>query len=213
MQHNPFYKMHAYTKTTLLAFASLLTAVITQAQKAKSSRVENLSKVTFINPGFAYEAKTGESSTLYSQLFMNYSATFETSLDGSDIDITSYFDPALAVQYRFYYNYNRRAEAGKRVEKKSLNFVAPVFEGHLTKRPFAGSDFAEENRRMLTTIGGVWGMQRNYAGRFSLDIYAGLGYSFGKTTEYISANQTTTKTEAIPAVIAQINIGVWLGKN
>ncbi len=192
---------------------SMLSADSLMAQESSPSVTENVAKVTFLNPGFAYEAKTGKSKTLYTQIFLNTSLRFDLEDDiyADQVTSTAYFDPALSTQYRFYYNYKKRNGAGKRTAKNSMNFFAPIYEGHLSKAPFPGTSFEEIDRRLLSTIGAVWGMQRNYAGRFSLDIYTGLGYTFGKESEVINGT-LKSGTSGAPALIAQVNIGIWLGK-
>jgi len=183
-----------------------------QAQEDSSPATENVARLTLLNPGVAYEAKTGKTNSLMLHAFLNSSFAVETDFfDGTD-DIIWYVDPSLSAQYRFYYNLQKRMESGKRTAKNSANFIAPVYEGYLTKRPLDASESEYENRRVISVIGAVWGMQRNYAGRFSLDLYAGPGVGFGKTYDYGIQGSRNIKTGVTFSLLAQVNIGFWLGK-
>jgi hypothetical protein len=181
------------------------------AQDDTGPEVTDVVKATFLNPGISYEKKTGKFQTLYGQAFMNTSAYYTySSYYGSESNI--YFDPALALQYRFYYNAVQRTKKGRRTEMNSLNYIAPVYEVVFSKRRVSEFYSDEKDRRAINTIGLAWGFQRNYRKRFSLDLYLGLGYQFSKATSYDNNGQPFTRTEGLLGSVAQINLGFWLNR-
>lgn len=204
-------------KTTLPAIApylffllACLACLKSYSQQEKTTMVSNVTRLTFLNPGISQEITIGKRQTLFGQLFVNTSASAITYNNGQDININFYFDPALSVQLRHYYNGERRSGRGKRTEMNSMNYFAAIAETFISKYP-ANSDYIQEKRRPVTTLGAAWGLQRNYKGRFSLDLYLGAGYRFARSTIYTIPQPTTVNpTELI--LVSQINIGGWLNK-
>src|SRR5215213_6679834 len=139
----------------------------------------SVAKVTILNPGLSYETRIGKFQTVYGQAFMNVSASYSYSSSmGSNSKF--YFDPAVTLQYRYYYNGMKRMEMERRTEMNSMNYVAAVSEVIFSKMRLSTNYFDEWNRRAITRLGVVWGLQRNYRQRFSLDLNMGLGYMFAK---------------------------------
>lgn len=124
------------------------------------------------------------------------------------------FDPGLSLQYKYYYNSAKRAAKNKRTEMNSLNYIGPVagiiFYDEQTMYSLYDT---QKNHRTLNSVGFVWGLQRNYRSRFSLDLNCGLGYAFGKSTipvEY--ATRLVTKNFGEVRILGQINLGFWINK-
>jgi hypothetical protein len=82
------------------------------SQNIEESELSNVTKATFLNPGISYEKKIGKFQSLYAQAFMNtsFGLGYSSSLGNTSF---IYFDPALAVQYRYYYNFAKREAKGK----------------------------------------------------------------------------------------------------
>lgn len=179
------------------------------SQDESGVHTTNVTKVTFVNPGASYEQSIGRLQTLYAQAFMNTSATFSYS---GALGNTSkfYFDPALTIQYRYYYNGKRRAAKDKRTEMNSMNYLTAVSENVLSKRPFV-TGMEENNYRLINSLGLAWGFQRNYIKRFSLDFYVGLAVLFAKSTSQ-TYPQTVQDNFTQLAPMSQINIGYWLNR-
>jgi hypothetical protein len=179
-----------------------------------SDNVTDVLKVTIINPGVAYEKRIGKFQTVIGQLFINTSIS--SSLNNNNTttpEVTLYFDPAISLQYRYYYNYERRSDNDKRTDMNSMNYVGVALETFFSKINLDESFFAEQKRRAINSIGVIWGIQRNYHKRFSLDLNFGLGYrstSFTKTTGF-PPSTSTVKTGRISS-IGQLNLGIWLNK-
>lgn len=171
----------------------LFTATNCFSQDQEKFAITDVIKVTFLNPGVGYEKPIGKFQSLYAQAFINtsFAIGYSSSLGNTS---SIYFDPALTLQYRYYYNFAKREAKGKRTDMNSLNYVSLLMQTIFSKESISSSYFPEENRRAINTFGIVWGIQRNYKKRFSLDLNLGLGYFFAKVTttnyqgQYISKN-------------------------
>ena len=105
----------------------LLLSVSSFTQDTKVADVTDVIKANFFDPGISYEKRIGESQTLYGQAFLSTSIYigYSSALGNmSGVDIY----PALTLQYRYYYNGNKRAEKGKRTAMNSLNYIGIVTE-------------------------------------------------------------------------------------
>lgn len=181
------------------------------SQQKDQPQVGNVSKLTFLNPGFSFEKKTGSNQTVVGSIFMNAFAALGYS---GSLGNTSkfYFDPAYSLQYRFYYNRLKRQLSGKRIEQNSLNYITPVFKSVFSRRRISSSHIIESKRRAINTIAVVWGIQRNYKTRFSLDLGLGTGYLFTKAT--LPDNRGEIKKERVGkfTIMGQLNLGFWLNR-
>lgn len=170
----------------------------------------DVTKLTFFNPGASFEKSIGNKSTLHGHLFFNTSVSYSYS-DAFGGDFNASFDPALLVQYRYYYNYNQRQQKEKRTEMNSMNYISPTFQTVFTKNAVASDHIVEFKSRPVNVAGVVWGMQRNYAKRFSLDLNLGLGYLF-TTTTLQGAPQPQKESVGMVTMMGQFNLGFWLNK-
>lgn len=188
-----------------------LLSASTFCQDKNKTDVTNVYKVTFLNPGASAEFRIGKYQTLYGRAYLYTSVAEINSFDEKRVDV--YFDPAGALQYRYYYNAIKRSKAKKRTELNSLNYLAAVYEVFFSKLPLSASYYKELNRRAISQAGFVWGIQRNYKKRFSLDFNIGLGYLFGKgTTRNLITNEDFRETIGSVTYIAEINLGFWLNR-
>jgi hypothetical protein len=194
-----------------------ITTIASNCFSQDETDIVNITKVTFLNPGISQELRIGKLQSIYLQAFMNTSAYFTYSSSfGSESAI--YFDPAVTGQYRYYYNAAKRADKDKRTEMNSLNYVGGVVETFFSKIPLYKDDiFAdppdEPKRRAVTRIGAIWGIQRNGMKRFSLDLNLGLGYMFGKTTNYdFNTGETYSSNRSQVTMLGQLNLGFWLNR-
>jgi hypothetical protein len=201
-----------FLRTTLLTTCTLIAISGFSQKKGQDEIIDvtNVTKATFLNPGISYEARIGKKQTLFGQAFMNTSFSYSYS-DYFGSDFSLYWDPAFTAQYRYYYNGSRRQEKGKRTAMNSMNYIGTVYEVSFTRAPISGKYWGEENRRALNRIGAFWGFQRNYKGRFSLDLNLGLGYMFGKSTIY-DGTGFISQTGGDFSMLGQINFGFWLNK-
>jgi len=189
----------------------LLISVNCFSQDNEKRVITDVTKATFLNPGISYEKAIGKFQTLYGQAFMNTSFGFSYSSSlGTNAYI--YFDPALAIQYRYYYNFARREAKGKRTEMNSLNYVSAILQTVFSKGAISSSYFNETNRRPVYTFGLAWGLQRNFPKRFSLDFNLGGGCVYAKSTTLDDAGHYVSKNAAEFRTFGQLNLGFWLNK-
>lgn len=197
-------------KLACLCFFVLVFAITVSAQKSEID-VTNVTKVTMLNPGLSYEARVAKFQTLYLHGFMAPSGYFAYS-DALGVQSSFYLDPAADLQYRFYYNGMKRAEMEKRTEMNSMNYVTIMSEVVFSKTRLSDSYIEESNRRAITRFGVGWGMQRNYAKRFSLDLNMGFGYLMSTGTQYVGGGQTMKRNISNATFMGQLNLGFWLNR-
>jgi hypothetical protein len=171
--------------------------------------VRDVTKLTFFNPGITYEKRIGKLQSLYAQAFLSTAIYLGySSALGNTSSINFY--PALALQYRYYYNAAKRIAKGKRTEMNSLNYISALAETDFYRENVSSN--GEKELRASKVFGIAWGLQRNYPKRFSLDLSFGLGYIFTKETTVNDAGQYITKNVGEFTNVGQIGLGFWLNK-
>lgn len=181
------------------------------AQSGSPSAVTDVTRISFLSPGISYEKGMSEYQTLYVQGLMATSFTYSySSAMGSNSSL--YFDPAFTIQYRFYYNAAARQAKGKRTALNSLNYIAPILETVFSRRRVRDSDYDENNRRAVNTLGVAWGFQRNYPKRFSLDLNFGYGALLTRASYPDGNGQIIRKNVIQAAPVGQLTLGFWLNR-
>jgi hypothetical protein len=194
------------TLTSLMIFASL----VSHAQEDRPVRdVRDVFRATLLSTGLSYEKAIGTHSTAYGHLYIR-GAVEETPY--GDNDLGFFIDPVLNLQYRYYYNGLKRRERGRRTDMNSMDYIAGTWETWFTKAPLDGGAIERDTRRPATTLGAVWGLQRNYRNRFSLDLNLGMGYRFAKTTNLLLTGQPQERSIQRFTPIVQCHIGIWLNR-
>jgi hypothetical protein len=176
-------------------------------QQAKEVDVTDVFKANFFDPGISYEKRLGFSQTLYGQAFLSTSIYigYSSALGNlSSVDIY----PALTLQYRYYYNGDKRANKGKGTALNSMNYLTIVAEADF----YTDRSWDQDVSRVLKTFGTAWGFQRNYPKRFSLDFNIGVGYAFSKKTVMSLPGEYTSISFADFTTLGQISLGFWLNK-
>ena len=179
------------------------------SQDSIPADVRDVTKVTFFDPGITYEKRIGKFQTLYAQAFLStdiYIGYSSTLGNLSRID----FYPALGLQYRYYYNAEKRKAKGKRIAMNSMNYLSALAETNFYRETV--SPDGEKELRALKVLRVAWGFQRNYPKRFSLDLSFGLGYIFWKETMINDLGQYSNKNAGALRYIAHIGLGFWLNK-
>ena len=198
-------------KTTIMNFKEIWFLILFFAgnncfsQDKSQADIVNITKLTFLDPGISYEKRIGKLQSLYFEAFMSISGSIGYS-DALGNTSTFYLDPSLALQYRYYYNSEKRQSKGKRTDMNNLNYFSAIIETVFSKRRVSSNYFEERDHRTINTIGLVWGIQRNYKSRFSLDLNLGPGYYFTKATVGGTIHVSGFTT------IGQLNFGFWLNK-
>ena len=176
--------------------------------------VTDITKVT-LHPGFSYEKRIGKHQTLYGQVFpaINFSFDFSDGIDGYNSDASFYIDPALYVQYRFYYNGGKRQRKKKRTELNSMNYIGVVDRTVLSKHPVNSDYEMEDHYRTMNTLGVIWGLQRNFdRSRISIDLNVGPAIAFAKSTYTDLSGHKQTYVYNEFTLFTQFDVGFWLNK-
>lgn len=194
----------------LLSILALIATLTSHAQEEKPGReVRDVLRATLISTGLSYEKEIGNRSTAYGHLYVR-GAIEETPY--GDNELGFFIDPVLNLQYRYYYNGMKRRERGRRTDMNSMDYIAGTWETWFTKAPLDGGSIERDSRRPATTLGAVWGLQRNYRNRFSLDLNLGMGYRFAKTTNLSITGQPIERNIQRFTPIVQCHIGIWLNR-
>ena len=127
-----FIKLKMMSSKKNLLIILLFVSVQCFSQESEKEGVTDVTKVTFFSPGVSYEKRIGKFQTLSGQAIMNGSVTLAYS-DALGNMSSIYLEPTLNFQYRFYYNWKRRGEKGKRTAMNSLNYFAAVEQISLAK--------------------------------------------------------------------------------
>ena len=213
-------------KLILIILTILVVSAPGISQKAIHDDIVNISKISFPDFGYSYELRVGKFKSLVGALSLNPSPQISgSSLLGYNFSIN--LSPTLNLSYRKYYNFNQRSKKHKRTSMNSLNYYSPILQSSYTQDNFkildisiAGNDnnidpmlsTVQSSQSFNNTIAFVWGIQRNYNNRFSLDVSTGLALinSYTKTT-YTNGNTFSSNLSTVTPVI-QVSLGVWLNK-
>jgi len=129
-------------------------------------KLENTRNTVFtfdlIGPSIGFETKLSNKSSL----LMAYSSGEVYIYDG--FMTKEYFVPNIKGEIRSYYNLNRRAKRGQRINKFSGNFISL----YTSFRP----EYMNTNQEWV--IGPTWGIQRAYMNFIHLSLNVGYGYVF-----------------------------------
>src|SRR5215203_3303457 len=156
-----------YITNPLIALLVITTKSFSQSEATPDIR--DVTKLTILSPGFSAEKRIGKFQSLNAQAYMHLSAYYGySSTFGTTSGVN--FDPAIEIGYRYYYNVGRRFARGKRIEMNSANYVGATHQSVIEKRLAYDAALSKSRYRLLNGIGVVWGIQRNYPKRFSLDV-------------------------------------------
>ena len=172
--------------------------------------IDDITKITFFNPGISIEKRIRTFQSLYAQVFMNtsFSIGYSEALGNTS---SLHFDPAATLQYRYYYNSAAREAKGKRIDFNNLNYASFILETTLITERILLVDYTKKEHYPLIKFGAAWGIQRNYKKRFSIDLNFGAGYLFAKETTF-DTGELVTKNIGKFTTLGQVNLGFWLNK-
>jgi hypothetical protein len=153
----------------ILLFIALFCMLEAFAQ-ADSNVEKNQLTLNFLLPGVIYEAGVSENSTLAAE------ATIGFALRGCSGCETSFgIYPIGRLQYRYYYNLNRRLAKGKRIDGNTGNYIAPTLAAQSGTAIIGDLDFSS---RFFGGLGVVYGLQRTAPKGFQLRMEIGPAYYF-----------------------------------
>lgn len=178
--------------------------------KAPQTDVVRVIKLNILSPGIGVEQPIGRQQTLYLQGMMSLStAVGYSSTMGWLSEL--YLDPALLLEYRYYYGWQRRLHRGRRVAMNSANYLAGFFRTDFPNRYYldeAGN--LGRYRKPIHAIGATIGMQRNYRKRFSLDLNIGIGHTIEPT--YADPGGYPVSNNSQFYIPGRLSLGIWLNK-
>ena len=153
------------TMYLLLGLFSLM--AFSQSQK----NVENSqTTLNFLLPGIVYEQGLAPNATIAGEVTVGF-AVIDCSFCESSFGIY----PIGRLQYRYYYNFDRRSDRGKRITGNSGNYVAPMIALQGGNAIIGDLDFASD---LFFGAGAVYGIQRTAPSGFQFRLEAGPAYFF-----------------------------------
>lgn len=178
---------------------------------------DNFVSLNLILPGVSFEKKIGKNSTLYSSAGITTSYSINQSLKESGFsgETRAFVNPFIELNYRNYYNFERRIKKSKNVKHNSANYFGVL--GTYVFNPIGDNNNAKIN---YFELGPVWGFQRVYQSGFYLDLNLGLGYYQASSNLGVwesSSNGSfrywdqTMKTNGIN-FIGMLHLGFYIGK-
>lgn len=175
----------------------LYTIVATAQQQATTQKVATIS---FVSPGFGYEQPIANHFTIKGRAALTFNWSYSSSdFFGNKFEIAP--SPLAATQLRYYYNMNRRERNNKRTTLNSANYLSLLIKYSYSNRYYHyGSDGNYSYNLPTHAVDGgiVWGLQRNFRNRLSLDCSVGPSLY----------NPIVNKEFSL---IADITFGIWLG--
>ncbi|MDI9336833.1 MAG: hypothetical protein QM539_00240 [Alphaproteobacteria bacterium] len=205
------------SKKTLLLSSILFTSFQCLSQEAGKNDIENVSKITFPDFGFSYELRIAKFQSLVGKVSLSpYVFLALSTMFGNNSSIS--LNPTLSLQYRKYYNFDKRHKKQKRTDFNNLNYISPIIMSRYSSNSLIFPDgFSSNNTNkrysyedFRNTIGFLWGLQRNYQKRFSFDFSAGLGINLNYTRSLDIYNELSNSFDASITPIIKLSVGVWL---
>lgn len=175
------------------------TSLLSAAQK--TNYTQPVLTATFLSPGITYEHPAGNKLSIKGKAAFAISWSFSASSSlGQNYSISP--TPLIAGQVRYYYNFAHRERKEKNIARNSANYIS-----FLARYAYSGvtyyygdqGNFSIKQASHLPNFGIVWGIQRNYKNRFSIDCSVGPS---------LHAPLVNNEFD----LIADISLGIWLGR-
>lgn len=157
-----------YLLTALIVIALPTTSF---AQSQDTIRTESVFRFEVITPGLSYEAPVGLYSTLRVKVSMYSLARSIYVFSERKSGLSRHTFPHADLQYRLYTNLTKRSVTGKTIHENSGNYISLKVLILFPETLAPGS-----NHGNSTWIGPVYGLQRKFSSRLSIDLAAGIGY-------------------------------------
>ncbi len=140
-----------------LLFIPLLLALSFQVNAQETEKVW---RINFLNPGIVYETPVSSNSTISINAGIGYNGSYPNLSDTRQSGFQYAIAPFLDLQFKRFYNLQKRDRMDKTTRNNSGNFISLRFrmrgksidDNFSRKAPF---DFA---------FGPTWGIQRTYGG-------------------------------------------------
>lgn len=155
-------------KKNIIFTAFLIFSTLAYSQK-ESDLSRNLFKINILTPGFTYERVLGSETTFNIDANLSFGAT---SNGGGQLRLLA--SPFVRVQYRNYYNLEKRLAKNKLISGNSGAYIAPSISYYM--KPINDDSYVSNYDGL--TVGAVWGFQKTYKSGVNLGANTGLGYNF-----------------------------------
>lgn len=177
------------------------------AQDTSKVTTTDAVRLPFVFWGIDYEKKLTSNQTLVGSvnLFDELNFGYSSSLG---FRFSYPLIPSIGLQYRWYYNLNRRAAAGRVVRLNSGNYISARIRTSFPKNIY------DQYRRPDNNVGLFYGLQRNYRRRFYFDMGAGVAYQLPQHIALRGPGWTglSYDVQGKLGFAAYINFGIWLNK-
>jgi hypothetical protein len=122
-----------------------------------NNKTTNVLRINIINPGVEFEMAVMNHSAFVANLGVGYGGSYP-NLSSSANGFVYSLVPFLDLQYRNYYNFEKRLSKGKNIESNSGNFWGLRM---LTRGEAFASNFSRTSNYDFA-FSPVWGLQRKY---------------------------------------------------
>lgn len=147
----------------------LLISALSLSQTPKNVEANQFS-INLLLPGVVFEHGISENTTLAAEATVGFALR---GCSGCETDFGIY--PIGRFQYRYYYNFDRRLQKGKRISGNTGNYIAPIFAVQGGKAVIGDLDFTSD---FFAGLGAVYGIQRTAPKGFQFRLEGGPGYVF-----------------------------------
>ncbi len=159
-------------KRKLTLFLVLMLVCQANAQFGRNCELRQL-KINIVNPGLEYEMALGTNTTLDFKVGMQFALDPVLPEVYEEVG----FFPAIAGQYRYYYNFENRQRNRRQIYGNSANYIAPAVAVFF---PGTRTISSELVKAAFGYAGMVTGLQRSYNSGFNFSIDVGAAYYAGQ---------------------------------
>jgi hypothetical protein len=155
---------------------------------------------TILAPGVSYETPIANKFTAKFKTVVSAGVAYSRSSSlGTSYSLSAI--PTASAELRYHYNFQQRIKAHKNTSHNSANYVAVAgkYAISYTTSHFYDGRITAKSTSYYPNAGIVWGFQRNYRNRLSLDI--NIGPSISSPLIYHEFD-----------FIGNFTLGIWLGK-
>lgn len=167
-------------KKNLIPILFLLFTVPAFSQDEETSLKKDIisADIGLLNVGINYERYLGGFFTLRSRLGLGFGFDFGQDFINGGTYHDYFFTPFVIAEPRYYYNFNRRVEKGKKTSYNASNYVALTATYFF--KPFVISNAPYGEYQDEFSLIPKWGIKRTIGQRFNFEFALGAGLSFSK---------------------------------